>query len=307
MNSRTPEMLSPHEPLRLMRAEQLVRMEHPPIRQHWGHLITDRMLGMVYAARGSGKTFFAVGLCVSIASGKPFLGNKPSEPRRVVYLDGEMGSVLMSKRLKETQASLGARHLKRIKVLAPDLCPRSLPSLATRDGQREIDRLIPTDTEVIVVDNMSSWNRGGREDAEGWGTWLDWMLRHKHSGRTIIIVHHANKNGGQRGTSAREDQLDFTIALSPKSVQSQPGALSFRLTWEKLRSIGQAHAAPMDVTRVEDEKTGKITWQHQKAESTQDRYQRAVQLRAQGQSLSAIAKQIGVDKSTVSRMLRHRA
>ena len=46
--------------------------------------------GMVYAARGVGKTWFAMSLALAIAAGSPFLRYGHVNKSRVLYVDGEM-------------------------------------------------------------------------------------------------------------------------------------------------------------------------------------------------------------------------
>lgn len=289
--------------LRLITAKKLVRMKHAHSRRHWGRKIKDGMLGMVYGKRGAGKTYVVLGLAISMACRVSFLGSKPDRPRKVVLLDGEMGSRALKGRVKEMQKSLGAKSLKNLLILTPDLSKQMLPSLASRKGQREIDELIPHDTDVIIVDNVSCWNHDGREDADGWSVWAEWLLRHKHLGRTVIIVHHAGKNGAQRGTSRREDLLDFVIALQPMEDPHNKDALAFRLVWEKSRGLGKKDTPPLVVTRVES-RGAAPEWKFEAAVGVDELTERAIALRDEGKSLEEIGKELGRHKSSISRMLK---
>lgn len=300
--SKVRNILMPSETLSLMSAEALLDLEHKPTHGHWGKLITNEMIGMLYGPRGSGKTYAALGLAVAMSTGKPYLGLKPSHPRKVVMLDGEMGSKLMKRRMKEMRASLGAETLGELLVLTPDMYAHVLPSLGTQRGQEEINRLIPDDTDVIIVDNVSAWNRGGREDADGWNLWAEWLLKHKHLGRTVIVVHHANKGGGQRGTSKREDNLDFVIKLNPTPDPEDTDALSFTLSWEKVRAVGKSESRAIHVTRAErDGKPPK--WKYRDVPTLDGRLARAIEMRDGGKTLEEIGAVLGINKSSVSRML----
>ena len=289
--------------LKLMSARKLSSKHSPPRRQLWGKLIGDRMLGMIHGPRGGGKTFFVLSLAIAIAAGLEFLGHKPKRPSKVVMLDGEMGFRLMRERLRTVSKALGTPPPENLLLLNPDLFDGILPSLATAEGQAEIDALIDDDVDVIVVDNFSCWNRGGREDAEGWTAWNTWMLAHKRKGRTVIVVHHTGKNGEQRGTSKREDSLDFVIGLKPGDNEEFPDALSFDLTWTKSRHLKREQASRIRATLV-DADDDKSRWVFDLPPSAKDRAAEARALSAEGLNQTQIAVRMGVNKSSVCRMLK---
>ena len=295
--------LEPSDKLTLISGDKLIKLDHKPTRHYWGNHVTDGMLGMLYGPRGSGKTFAALGIAISIATGKKFLGHGPEKPRNVLLLDGEMGTKLLKQRTQEMRKSLGADNLKNLSIFSPDMYRHVLPTLAGKEGQTAIDGLISKNVNVVIVDNISAWNHGGREDADGWSAWAEWMLKHKHLGRTVILIHHANKGGGQRGTSRKEDNLDFVIQLSPFSNPKHPTALSFNLTWEKVRSEGKESTPVLQVTRVErDKKPPK--WEHLEVAGLEGRIAEAVELSEKGMAPKQIAEAMGVTKSSVSRYLK---
>jgi len=54
-------------------------------------------------------------------------------------------------------------------------------------------------------------------DSDAWGEIQDRLLRLRRRGISVLIVHHAGKRGGQRGTSRREDVLDTSFSLRQPS------------------------------------------------------------------------------------------
>jgi hypothetical protein len=295
-------LLKPSTVLQLMSARTLARTSTRKGRRLWGKLIYDRMLGMVHGPRGGGKTFFMLSLAISIAAGLKYLGQGPGTKCKVVMLDGEMGFRLMRERLKVVSAALGTKPPSNLLLLNPDLFDGLLPSLATEEGQAAIEAALPEDVDLIIVDNFSCWNRGGREDADGWGIWNSWLLDQKRRGRTVILVHHTGKSGDQRGTSKREDSLDFVIALKPRVDPERPGDLGFDLEWTKSRHLTRSAALPIRAA-LRAEEDG-LTWTFDRPPSVADRTALARQLSAENLNQTEIAERLGVNKSTVSRMLR---
>ena len=294
--------LKPSTKLRLMSASRLARMSTPQGRRLWGELIYDRMIGMVHGPRGGGKTFLMLSLAIAIAAGLKYLGHGPRRECKVVMLDGEMGFRLMRERVKVVSAALGTKPPSNLLLLNPDLFDGLLPSLATEEGQAAIEAVIPVNVDLIIVDNFSCWNRGGREDADGWGIWNSWLLDQKRRGRTVIVVHHTGKSGDQRGTSKREDSLDFVIALKPRVDPERPGDLSFDLEWTKSRHLTRDAAKPIRAVLHDDEDG--MRWTFDRPPSTADRTAMARQLSAEGIRQTDIATRLGVNRSTISRMLK---
>jgi hypothetical protein len=58
-----------------------------------------------------------------------------------------------------------------------------------------------------------------------WDPVNQWLLELRFAGITTIMLHHTGKGGAQRGTSAREDNLDCSIILkSPPDYSPEDGA-----------------------------------------------------------------------------------
>ena len=50
-------------------------------------------------------------------------------------------------------------------------------------------------------------------EADSWGPVQAWCLRQRAAGKSVLLIHHAGKGGGQRGTSRKEDVLDTVMSL----------------------------------------------------------------------------------------------
>jgi hypothetical protein len=255
---------------------------------------------IVYAVRGVGKTFLALSAAYAVASGGSFLEFTAPSPAGVLYIDGEMPATTMQERLASITAS--SRHeASTFTLLTPDLQPRGMPRLDTRDGQDAIDQVLDDDHKLIVVDNISSLTRAKENEADGWTPVQEWALRMRASGRSVMFIHHAGKGGAQRGTGRREDVLDTVIALRrPNDYDPRQGAV-FEVHFEKARGIHGDDVNPLEANLMMGE-DGSMEWGNRLLEEST--FDKIVSLDKEGLNQKDIAEELGVNKSTVSRHLK---
>lgn len=289
-------------PIRTRRAvsiETLIRHEFPVRECVLDPVFTLGSLNMVFSWRGVGKTHFSLGATYAIASGGGFLGWRATRCFRVLYIDGEMpGEALQARLAAIVQASDAEPTPDHFRILTIDLEDGKMPDLGTRDGQLEIADECEQ-AEVIVVDNLSCLVRSGKEnEAEGWQAVAEWALSLRAKGKCVIFVHHAGKNGEQRGTSKREDLLDVSISLKrPSDYEPDQGA-RFVVHFEKARHLTGNQAQPFEAWLQTDAR-GLSTWTTKPhAEAT---FERVVDLAKLGISQKEIADELGIDKSRVCR------
>jgi putative DNA primase/helicase len=86
--------------------------------------------------------------------------------------------------------------------------------------------MLKNSVRLWVCDNIASLTPGIDENSkESWDPINQWLLELRFSGITTIFLHHENKIGGQRGTSAREDNLDVCVSLKrPPDYAADQGA-----------------------------------------------------------------------------------
>ena len=145
-------------------------------------------------------------------------------------------------------------------MITPDLQEGPIPDLSTPEGRAILKDLIG-DSELIIIDNISSLFRSGVEnEAESWQPVQDWALELRRNGKTILFVHHAGKGGQQRGTSKKEDILDTVIVLKqPQGYRSDQGAC-FEVNFEKTRHFAGEDAAPFKV-QLKEQPDGLWLWE----------------------------------------------
>jgi putative DNA primase/helicase len=155
---------------------------------------------------------------------------------------------------------------------------------------------------VVILDNISCLFSGISEDSkQDWEPFNAWLVRLRHRGLSVVLVHHAGKTAQQRGTSGREDILDTVIALSwPPNYDPREGC-HFHLKFTKTRSIKGEAVKALDV-RLEDVDTNTLTWTVAALEDSLKTQIR--RLLDEGLSPTEIVKELNADASYVYRIKR---
>ena len=204
---------------------------------------------LIYGAGGDGKSMSAWTIAKHIATGDPFLVRgklMPVEKGPVLLLNGDQPLVQLKEQLElvdypadsdtfiQTDWSM-QRYAQFVKLMH-DIQPK-----------------------LVVIDSLIDCS-GGRafdENKSDFATPLYWLTRNNgvlFPATTILVVHHANKQGGFRGTSAIRDAVDETWALKkPSKDQVEKGiapAHSRLICIEKSRS---GRSGTSLVMRMEDD------------------------------------------------------
>jgi hypothetical protein len=286
-------------PIKPVNLATLLKHAFPIREQILSPVFTLGSLNMIFARRGIGKTHASLGIAYAAASGSSFWGWKAARPYRVLLIDGEMPGESLQGRLAAIVAASDAEpdpdHLQ---IITIDMQGGIMPDLSTVDGQDAIEDACQA-AELIIVDNLSCLCRSGREnEAESWITLSEWALRMRSAGKCVIFVHHAGKDGNQRGTSKREDILDVVIELKrPADYDPEQGA-RFIVDYSKARHLTGQDAQPFEAWLQADEH-GRQAWTTQTV--TESTYQQVVELANLGLSQADIASELGINKSTVCR------
>lgn len=258
-------------------------------------------LAMVYALRGLGKTWLSSSVAWAVATGGTLLNWRADRPARVLIVDGEMPAADLQRRFETIRRSTGVTTVPdTLRILPAALEETGLPDLGTEEGRAILDACIG-DAELVVLDNLSTLMRSGREnEADDWGGFQAWLLGHRRQGRTVLVIHHAAKGGQQRGTSKREDALDVVLALRKPADYSADQGARFEIHFEKARHFSGPDACPFEA-RMDD--TG--AW-HLADLSTDPEGDRVAALAASGMTQRAIADEMGFSLGKVNKLSRRR-
>jgi DNA-binding CsgD family transcriptional regulator len=269
-----------------------------PILSPW---LTRQTLALIYAWRGVGKTYLGLEIAYAVATGGDFLHWHAAQPRKVLYVDGEMPGSLMQRRLATiVMASEKTPTRGMLRIINPDLQPTFMPDLATVSGQAALDKMIEPDTALIIADSISALvRRGGREnEAESWLAAAEWAVWKRSQGHSVLFFHHAGKDGEQRGTSRREDHMDIVISLRrPPNYDPKQGAV-FETHWKKGRDIFGQDVEPF-VARLTTDTNGKRLWEWKALEVSIA--EQVAELIKAGMTDKEIAEELGISRTTAYR------
>lgn len=194
-------------------------MDHVELRQDF--LVEDLMfcgdIGMFYGASGSGKSFLAVDMGLSIARGVPFLG-KATRKGSVLYQAGEGGKGLL-KRLKAYRQHHDLWRTDVPFVLLPERL-----DLFSQDGNCDAfieealawKTVLPEPLACIVIDTFSTASPGANEnDSADMSRLIGAGQRiNKVTGAAVVWVHHKNAAGDrERGHTSFRANIDTAMEV----------------------------------------------------------------------------------------------
>ncbi len=178
-------------------------------------------VALIYGAGGDGKSMFAWTLAKHIATGAPFVvrgKHVPVQQGPVLLLNGDQPLLQLKEQLEEVEYPLDDRT-------------KLLTDWSLQRYAQFIKLMEKVQPKLVVIDSLIGCS-GGRafdENKSDFATPLYWLTRNNgvlFPATTILIIHHANKQGGFRGTSAIRDAVDTTLSLrKPSKEEVEKGSV----------------------------------------------------------------------------------
>ncbi len=293
---------------RALSLSEILVLQMPPDIELLGRLILAGSLGLLYGLRGCGKSLLAMIMGYAIAGGKAVAPWGTGSGDVVCYLDGEMRIHGFQERLDQlhalnTQEASQAAVRENFWVVSRHLIGDLVGTLDTQEGQRSIENYFPTGMRLLIIDNLSAWTAGGGEDIHGWQNVKSWLLQLRVRGIAVLLIHHAGKGGAQRGTSAHEDLVDYSIEVSPVPIEDEPEVTAFKVTHKKLRDQLPHLKNPQGFRIRSQDGVMRFTVEPVVLEA-QKLFAKIVELHTQNWSGKDIAQEVGTSEASVSRVLR---
>ena len=189
-------------PLKVYSLDELLELKIPKRQYLLSPWLQSQGLCMIYSTRGYGKTWLALEIAYTVASGGKFLSWEAENPAGVLYIDGEMPLIELQERASQINKRENKELKTQLKFLTRDAQEGNFPNLSTIEGQEQIESLINDEIKLVVLDNHSTLFRSGKEDeSDSWLPIQNWLLSLRSLGKSVLLIHHAGKSGQQRSTS----------------------------------------------------------------------------------------------------------
>jgi len=276
-------------------AEEFCKMDFPIPKEYLSPWVVEENVILIVGERGVGKSWFAYGLSQAITSGEKFGPWEVKNKTNVVYVDGEMGRYDNQKRMKLLKLN-EEKHFTLICNHQTGIDGGVVANLVNEEYREWFkNKLIETDTKIVVFDNVSCLASGLNENVKDeWDPINQWMIQLKHSGITSILIHHMGKdlNSGGRGTSAREDNIDVNLVLTkPKNYRPEDKArMEIKFTKTRMDIKDPSTITNIEVKLID----GK--WEFKKSGQNQ----KILELLHEGITQESIAKLTGLTQGRIS-------
>lgn len=277
-------------------AQDLCEAEIPPRRavvtEKGSVLFYESSINQILAWRGVGKTCFALGLAGAIASGGAVLDFAADQPRRTLYIDGELPKAQLQERVRQL---LPPEHRPLVQLFGPEFLPkpRGLNLLSNGDFDALLGLIEKNKTEVLFIDSQSTTMAGDSNKTEFQEARQQVLMQLRWLGLTVIEMHHVGKSGLQRGISRNDDILDVQVQLKKIPDWEPEDGLQFEIVYEKVR-----HASRLETGYVVQLTDGK--WSKRPA----DEVSAAAEMFNSGMSERDVAKKLKCSKTKANNLRR---
>lgn len=191
------------------RASSLIDLWREPL-PRW--LIRDWLaeddVGLLYGAANAGKTAVTVGLVCAVATGRPWAGYEVRQgPVVMIVSEGRRG---LGKRFRAWCQR--HQHHQPLPVTIVD----RLQPLNADDGAalREVLASLPEPPALVVIDHYRGHLDGSEDSSDDGAPWFRALRASLPPGSACLVLHHAGKDGTDRGTSVLRDDPDMTARVS---------------------------------------------------------------------------------------------
>jgi AAA domain-containing protein/CHC2-type zinc finger protein len=266
--------------------------------------LKEDSINLVSGWRGCGKTWFALGVLDAVTRGESFGPWKCKKPVPCLFLDGEMTVTDDHERIKNLRLD---SYRENLLYFYSDAYANQLglqrAHLADESWRKKMKQILITQkVKLWVVDNLASLASGLDENSKkDWDPINSWLLELRFAGIATIMLHHVNKKGGQRGTSAREDNLDISLMLKkPHDYTPKDGARFIvhfskaRVSTSKLNLIGDTEF------KLIINESGNHVWTF--GSVRKETKNEILRLLDEGKTQTDIKNTLGIDKGYVSRI-----
>lgn len=175
-------------------------------------LFSAGSVSLLVGEGGTKKTYSLLDAALCVATGKPWL-DRPVSQGAVLIIDEESGDRRIKRRISEVMRGHGVDDMTLAWVTLAQF------NLTTKADIDEVDKLIVhTGAKLVIIDALADVALGADENAVKDMQPLFMGLRGlaEQYQCAIVLIHHANKAGTYRGSSAIKGAVDALIMVESK-------------------------------------------------------------------------------------------
>ena len=190
-------------------------------------IIAKQQIRQVFAKAGTGKTLYCMHEAAAVASGEDFLHykNKDKKKTPVLYVEGEMDSASIKKRLHAIEDSYemqGKKLNKNYLFFATLAIQKNMhfESLTNEVGRLNVEitaKKIEEQTgikPIIYLDNITALTVMQEKEGAEWVVMMQWLSKLRNKGYHVTFLHHPTKTGETAsGSNIKERSIDIDMKL----------------------------------------------------------------------------------------------
>lgn len=211
-------------------------------------LVPARGIGFIYGPPGSYKSFMAVDMAMSVATGQPWHGYECEMPGAVVYIAAE-GSRGLMERVTAWRRKYGQHGLIAI-MAAPVMMDDAVMVQAFTECLERAREVMQAPIRLVVVDTMARSFSGDENSAQEVGAFVNACQRFSSDADDcfVMVVAHTGKDitRGIRGSSAIDGAADCHFLVTRPNI----GQALVKNTKQKDIEMAEPMRFAMDVVDI---------------------------------------------------------
>jgi len=266
--------------------------------------LAEQQIILISGERGIGKSFIGHGITWAISQGRNFGPWEFRGSGSILIIDGETAVNDLQERFEMMELNQGG--VSSVYVYSDawanqnGIARAHLVNEAWRERVKSI--ILARHIKILILDNLASLAYGLDENVKkDWDPINQWLIDLRFHGVSTIMEHHTGKAGGQRGTSAREDNIDISILLKRPGDYVPEDGCRFIVSFSKARVSHDALSLIGDTEfQLTQDESGKYAF---KCKNVRKAVKKDVtRMLGEGIKPGAIVESLGVSKGYVSRI-----
>ena len=281
-------------------------LEFPKRAEHLHPWFKEASIILIAGDRGIGKSFFGHLIANSIRQGKACGPWECHLSAPILLVDGEMAINDLQERSE--MLGLNTDGLSPFYLYSDALANQNGISRAhlVNEGWRERVKsiILARHIKILILDNLASLAAGLDENVKkDWDPINQWLIDLRFHGVSTIMEHHTGKAGSQRGTSAREDNLDISILLKRANDYIPEDGCRFIVSFIKAR-VSQGSLSLIGDTEFQLEQISDGKYEFKTKNVRKALKEDIIQMLGEGTKQTKIAETLHIDKGYVSRIAK---